>query len=172
MVKSLQHHRDILLIPRSWWPHLHNTLEQDEPGWWYTVSKDMGYQGCKSCKNRIGKDHQDAERCRECPAKVERTQPRRKTKAKSKRDPPSKRATGPKDPNTDPIMLNLQTSSWTRTQKRSQTMTRATCGDMQIFVFQKRAKPPAYNLADCVIIPDELSLQIVVYYESMKQKLI
>ena len=70
MVKSLQHHRDILLIPRSWWPHLHNTLEQDEPGWWYTVSNEMGYQGCRSCKNRIGKDHQDADRCPECPAKV------------------------------------------------------------------------------------------------------
>ena len=58
MVKSLQHHRDILLIPRSWWPHLHNTLEQDEPGWWYTVSKEMGYQGCNSCRNRMGGSHQ------------------------------------------------------------------------------------------------------------------
>jgi hypothetical protein len=70
MVKSLQHHRDILLIPRSWWSHLYNTLEQDEPGWWYTVSNEMGYQGCRSCKNRIGKDHQDVDRCPECPATV------------------------------------------------------------------------------------------------------
>jgi hypothetical protein len=72
MTKSLQRHRDILLVPRSWWPHLHNTLEQDEPGWWYTISKEMGYQGCNACRNRIGKDHQDAERCPECPAKVKK----------------------------------------------------------------------------------------------------
>jgi hypothetical protein len=79
MTKSLQRHRDILLIPRSWWPHLNNTLEQDEPGWWYTVSKEMGYQGCNSCRNRIGKDHQDAERCPTCPAKVKK---RRKSGSK------------------------------------------------------------------------------------------
>jgi hypothetical protein len=30
----------------------------------------MWYQGCSSCKNRIAKDHQDADRCPECPAKV------------------------------------------------------------------------------------------------------
>jgi hypothetical protein len=70
MVKSLQHHRDIILIPRSWWLDLHNTLGQEEPGWWYTVSNEMWYQGCSTCKNRIGKDHQDADRCPECPLKV------------------------------------------------------------------------------------------------------
>jgi len=32
----------------------------------------MGYQGCNSCRNRIGEDHQDAERCSECPAKVKK----------------------------------------------------------------------------------------------------
>jgi hypothetical protein len=72
MAKSLQDHRDILLIPKSWWPHLQNTLEQDELGWWYRISKEMGYQGCNSCRNRIGEDHQDAERCSECPAKVKK----------------------------------------------------------------------------------------------------
>jgi hypothetical protein len=84
MVKSLQHHRDILFIPRSWWPYLHNTLEQDEPGWWYTVSNEMGYQGCRSCKNRIGKDHQDADRCPECPAKVRKRKNSGSTKNQDK----------------------------------------------------------------------------------------
>jgi hypothetical protein len=32
----------------------------------------MGYQGCNSCRNRIGKDHQDEERCPVCPAKVKK----------------------------------------------------------------------------------------------------
>ena len=32
----------------------------------------MWYQGCRSCKNRIGKDHQDADRCSECPAKIKK----------------------------------------------------------------------------------------------------
>jgi hypothetical protein len=32
----------------------------------------MGYQGCNAYRNRIGKDHQDAERCPECPAKVKK----------------------------------------------------------------------------------------------------
>ena len=62
MVKSLQNHRDILLIPRYWWPDLYNTLGPEEPGWWYTVSSEMWYQGCSSCRNRIAKDHQDADR--------------------------------------------------------------------------------------------------------------
>ncbi len=50
MVTSLQHHQDILLIPRDWWSSLQGTLEPEEPGWWYTVSSDMWYQGCSSCK--------------------------------------------------------------------------------------------------------------------------
>ena len=32
----------------------------------------MWYLGCSSCKNRIGKDHQDADRCSECPAKIKK----------------------------------------------------------------------------------------------------
>jgi len=45
MVTSLQHRQDILLIPRDWWPALQGTLEPEEPGWWYTVSREMRYQG-------------------------------------------------------------------------------------------------------------------------------
>ena len=70
MVKSLQHRQDIILIPRHWWSALQNTLGPEEPGWWYTVSSDMWYQGCQSCKRRLGKDHQDATRCPKCPAKI------------------------------------------------------------------------------------------------------
>ncbi len=72
MVKALQLHQDILLIPRDWWSDPHNTLGPEEPGWWYTVSCEMWYQGCSSCKNRIGKDHQDTDRCPECPAKIKK----------------------------------------------------------------------------------------------------
>ncbi len=32
----------------------------------------MGHQGCRACRNRIGKDHQDANRCPECPAKIKK----------------------------------------------------------------------------------------------------
>jgi DNA-directed RNA polymerase subunit RPC12/RpoP len=83
MVTSLQHHQDILLIPRDWWPALQGTLGPEEPGWWYTVSNDMWYQGCSSCKNRIGKDHQDTNRCPECPAKI-----------KKRKNPDSKKTQG------------------------------------------------------------------------------
>jgi hypothetical protein len=50
MEKSLQHREDIILIPTDWWPALQDTLGPEEPGWWYTVSSDMWYQGCQSCK--------------------------------------------------------------------------------------------------------------------------
>ena len=30
----------------------------------------MWYQGCRSCKKRLGKDHQDAKRCPKCPGKI------------------------------------------------------------------------------------------------------
>ncbi len=83
MVKSLQLRREILLIPRDWWPDPHNTLGPEEPGWWYTVSREMWYQGCSSCKNRIGKDHQDADRCPECPVKI-----------KKRKNPGSKKSQG------------------------------------------------------------------------------
>ena len=87
MVKSLQHQQDIILIPRDWWPSLQDTLGPEEPGWWYTVSSDMWYQGCRSCKKRLGKDHQDAKRCPKCPGKISKRKNSvlKKTQVKSKR---------------------------------------------------------------------------------------
>ena len=70
MTKSLQQHQDILLIPRDWWPALRDTLGPEEPGWWYTVSDEMWYQGCRWYNNRWDKDHQDEKRCPRCPAKL------------------------------------------------------------------------------------------------------
>ncbi len=51
---------------------MQETLGFEEPEWWYTVSSDMWYQGCQSCKRRMGqkKDHQDATRCPKCLAKI------------------------------------------------------------------------------------------------------
>jgi hypothetical protein len=43
----------------------------------------MWYQGCSSCKNRIGKDHQDTNRCPKCPAKI-----------KKRKNPDSKKTQG------------------------------------------------------------------------------
>jgi hypothetical protein len=41
----------------------------------------------------------------------------------------------------------------------------------QIFVFQKRAKPPPYNLADCGIIPDEYgSLATIFSFPEVKRE--
>jgi hypothetical protein len=113
MIASLQHHQDILLIPKDWWPALQGTLEPEEPGWWYTVSREMRYQGCSSCKNRIGKDHQDAVRCPECPAKVKKrknpgskkTQDKKKGRAERTNDRPSRPGPPPNyaEPSDDPI---------------------------------------------------------------------
>ena len=113
MVTSLQHHQDILLIPRDWWPALQGTLGPEEPGWWYTVSSEMWYQGCSSCKNRIGKDHQDAERCPECPAKIKKrknpgskkTQDKKKGRSERANDRPSRSGPPPNyaEPSDDPI---------------------------------------------------------------------
>jgi hypothetical protein len=129
MVKSLQHHRDILLVPRSWWPNLHNTLGQDEPGWWYTVSNEMGYQGCRSCKNRIGKDHQDADRCPECPAKVRKRKNSgsKKNQGKNQKGRPEQASNRPQRSEHRPIYAEPPDAPRTRTRKRPPTMTRATC---------------------------------------------
>ncbi len=43
----------------------------------------MWYQGCRSCKNRTGKDHQDTDRCPECLAKI-----------KKRKNPDSKKTQG------------------------------------------------------------------------------
>ena len=87
MVKSLQHQQDIILIPRDWWSDLQDTKGPEEPGWWYTVSRDMWYQGCRSCKKRLGKDHQDAKRCPKCPKKISKRKNSgpKKTQGKSQR---------------------------------------------------------------------------------------
>ena len=48
---------------------MQNTLGSEEPGWWYTVSDDIYFQECRTCKNRLGNDHHDAKRWPQCPAK-------------------------------------------------------------------------------------------------------
>ncbi len=70
MAKALKNKQDIILIPKHWWPDAKDTLEPEEPGWWYTVSDVICFQECRACKKRLGKDHQDATRCPKCPKKI------------------------------------------------------------------------------------------------------
>jgi hypothetical protein len=42
MVTILRNDQDILLIPRKWWPDKTGSLEQEDPGWWYTVTEPIG----------------------------------------------------------------------------------------------------------------------------------
>ncbi len=66
---------------------MQDTFRPEEPGWWYTVSIDMWYQGYRSYKKRLGKDHQDAKRCPKCPGKISKRKNSgpKKTQIKSKR---------------------------------------------------------------------------------------
>ena len=129
MVKSLQHHQDILLIPRDWWPALQDTLGPEEPGWWYTVSSEMWYQGCSSCRNRWGKDHQDAERCPKCPAKTSKRKyaGSKKAQGKSQKKHPEP-TTGPRGPDRPTTTQSSQMiPKWKRTRKKTRKRTRAKC---------------------------------------------
>ena len=44
MVTTLRNDRDILLIPRNWWPDKTGSLEPEDKGWWYTVTEPVKFR--------------------------------------------------------------------------------------------------------------------------------
>ena len=56
MVTTLRKDRDILLIPRNWWPDKTGSLEPEDRGWWYTVTEPVTFRVCEECTDRRGND--------------------------------------------------------------------------------------------------------------------
>ena len=56
MTTLLRDDKDIILIPRDWWPDKVGRLEPEDRGWWYTVTEPVKFRVCKVCANRRGDD--------------------------------------------------------------------------------------------------------------------
>ena len=56
MTAALQNNRDILLIPKDWWPNKTESLDPEDPGWWYTITKAIKFLECRICERRRGDD--------------------------------------------------------------------------------------------------------------------
>ena len=56
MVTALRNDRDIILIPRNWWPDKTGSLEPEDRGWWYTVTEPVKFRVCEVCTDRRGDD--------------------------------------------------------------------------------------------------------------------
>jgi hypothetical protein len=52
----LHRDKDIILIPRDWWPDKAGSLEPKDLGWWYTVNEPIKFRECRLCINRRGND--------------------------------------------------------------------------------------------------------------------
>jgi hypothetical protein len=71
-VTTLRNDRDILLIPRNWWPDKIGSLEPEDKGWWYTVTDPVKFRVCEVCTDRRGNDLDEVTRamhsrvCRGC----------------------------------------------------------------------------------------------------------
>jgi hypothetical protein len=72
MVALLRNDKDIILIPRDWWPDKAGRLEPEDRGWWYTVTEPVKFRVCKLCVNRRGDDLDEemrvmhSEECKGC----------------------------------------------------------------------------------------------------------
>jgi ribonuclease HI len=72
LVTTLRNDRDILLIPRNWWPDKIGSLEPEDKGWWYTVTEPVKFRVCEVCTDRRGNDLDEVTRamhsrvCRGC----------------------------------------------------------------------------------------------------------
>ena len=56
MTAALQNNKDILLIPKVWWPNKTESLDPEDPGWWYTITKAIKFRECRMCDRRRGDD--------------------------------------------------------------------------------------------------------------------
>ena len=56
MTATLRDKKDIILIPRDWWLDKAESLEPEDLGWWYTVTKAVKFRECKVCQRRRGDD--------------------------------------------------------------------------------------------------------------------
>jgi hypothetical protein len=72
LVTTLRNDRDILLIPRNWWPDKIGSMEPEDKGWWYTVTEPVKFRVCEVCTDRRGNDLDEVTRamhsrvCRGC----------------------------------------------------------------------------------------------------------
>ncbi len=48
--------KDIILIPRDWWPDKVGSVEPEDLGWWYTVNEPVKFRLCRLCMERRGDD--------------------------------------------------------------------------------------------------------------------
>jgi hypothetical protein len=62
MTVTLQSNKDIILIPRDWWQDETKSLEPEDPGWWYTVTKSVKFRECEVCQWRRGDDLDEEKR--------------------------------------------------------------------------------------------------------------
>jgi hypothetical protein len=53
---TLHSDKDIILIPRDWWPDKVGSLEPEDLGWWYTVNQPVKFRECRLCIKRRGDD--------------------------------------------------------------------------------------------------------------------
>jgi hypothetical protein len=56
MVTTLRNDRNIILIPRNWWPDKTGSLEPEDRGWWYTLTEPVKFRVCEVCTDRRGDD--------------------------------------------------------------------------------------------------------------------
>ncbi len=71
---TLRNDRDIILIPRNWWPNKAGSLEPEDRGWWYTVTEPVKFRVYTVWKDRRGDDLDEETRAmhsKECKGCVE-----------------------------------------------------------------------------------------------------
>jgi hypothetical protein len=56
MTTALRNNKDIFLIPRAWWSNKTESLDPEDPGWWYTITKAIRFRECRTCERRRGDD--------------------------------------------------------------------------------------------------------------------
>jgi len=56
MTAVLHNNKDILLIPRAWWSNKTKSLDPEDPGWWYTITKTIRFRECRTSERRRGDD--------------------------------------------------------------------------------------------------------------------
>ena len=87
MVTTLLNDRDIILIPRNWWPDKTGSLEPEDQGWWYTVTEPVKFRVCGVCTDRRGDDLDEETRAmhsKECKGCAEMLQePTKKSKKRT-----------------------------------------------------------------------------------------
>ena len=104
MVTALRNDRDIILIPRNWWPDKTGSLEPEDRGWWYTVTEPVKFRVCEVCTDRRGDDLDKETRamhskeCKGCADMIQEPTKRSKKRTEGKgKQPATRRALRTRD---------------------------------------------------------------------------